>query len=161
MKLHLVRHGTAATRREGRDHPDRPLVPKGRLQLETLGAWYRSRGFRPDRVATSPFRRARESAEVFLAAAGLEPSVPLEVVDALVPAGEVEKALAALLAPSAETLLVFGHQPLLGALAASLLGADGLPLDLSKGGFIELDVEDLPARRAARLRGLIRPGHLR
>ncbi|QGF24309.1 histidine phosphatase family protein [Raineyella fluvialis] len=86
-RLVLVRHGESvgnvADRRAGaaglgqldlatRD-PDTPLSDNGRAQAEALGAYFAAlpRAERPDAVLSSPYLRARTTAEICLAAAGM------------------------------------------------------------------------------------------
>src|SRR5438093_1035522 len=77
MRLVLARHGettgTAERRFQGRT--DVALSPRGRAQAEALGGALR--GYRIAAAYVSPFRRARETAEVALAGTGV-PVTPVE-----------------------------------------------------------------------------------
>jgi broad specificity phosphatase PhoE len=63
-----------------RRDPDVPLSPRGRDQAEAVGRWLAGRGDgRPvDAVWSSPFTRARETADIALATAGLAIPVHLD-----------------------------------------------------------------------------------
>ncbi len=91
-RLWLVRHGESAgnvarnrAEREGHVHIeidaerelDVPLSPLGEEQARALTAWFagRPQGERPDSAITSPFLRARRTAELALAGSGLLLSV--------------------------------------------------------------------------------------
>lgn len=65
---HLIETG-------GRD-VDVPLSPLGARQAESLGHWFR--GGRPEVILSSPYLRARHTAEIIRAAAGLDVPVCLD-----------------------------------------------------------------------------------
>lgn len=77
MRLLLARHGESIWNAERRfqGRTDIPLSARGRAQAEALGVALRR--FNVAGVYVSPFRRARETAEVALAGTGV-PLVPLE-----------------------------------------------------------------------------------
>lgn len=133
--LYLVRHAQAAAR--GADFPDdaaRPLVAKGERQAERLPALFGALGVQFDRVFTSPYERAVQTARPL--AGRLRERRRLEELDALVgddPLALLE-ALRAQLRPGDHELALVGHEPLLGALAALLLCGhdDALQLKLRK-----------------------------
>ncbi|HET7568739.1 MAG TPA: histidine phosphatase family protein [Gaiellaceae bacterium] len=111
MRLLVVRHAEAAP-----GDPDelRPLTPRGREQARELGARLRGEGLVPDAVLTSPLLRARETA------AALElgpPAVDERLAPGATPAGVREAA-----GGRGETVLVVGHQPDCGRIAAALSG---------------------------------------
>lgn len=80
MTLLLARHGQTVWHRENRyagGDSDVDLTPTGLLQAEQLAGWVRTRGV--DAVVSSPVRRAVETAEPSVFAAGVD----LEVVEDL------------------------------------------------------------------------------
>lgn len=121
LVLDLLRHGHALPADDGGDALRR-LSPRGRADLERLAERLKAMGYRPDRVLTSPLSRARESALVTLRAAA--PDLAPEVMDALRPEGHPAEVVAALAAHGSTTghVLLVGHQPLMGLLAALLTG---------------------------------------
>lgn len=163
MRLFLLRHGTAEERDpDGSDRPDRRLVDKGVEQARLAGALL-SRLGRLDRVLSSPYVRARETAQVALEAFGAGVAkVELTLSGALEPDATVEAALAAIVTSTSasERALAVGHEPLLTEVAAELIGDAAASIDLRKGGMIELDVLSLHPPRADLL-GLLRPRYLR
>lgn len=155
VDLFLLRHGIAEERRHGLDHPDRPLTLRGRQRTEAVVKHLAQRGVRAERLISSPYRRALETANL-AHRAGLAPSP--EVADWLVPGGDH---LGLFPFPERSVLLV-GHEPDLSSLAADLIGAPAGALRLRKAGWMHLQ---LPAgaaewRGAARLHLLLRPGAL-
>ena len=147
VELVLLRHGIAEARLNGLDHPERALTTLGRqrtgLMVETLAG----RGLEVDRLITSPFRRAMETAQIALQA-GLAPV--LDVDEQLSPGGDPF----ALLQGLKGRIALVGHEPELGRLACWLLGLTPGSIVLKKAGLVQL-------RSVAggwQLTGLLRPG---
>ncbi len=137
MVLYVVRHGRAEEPRAGLADEDRALTERGRREVRaTLGRT----GAAPVRILTSPLRRARETAEI--AVEVLQCPEPLVLTRALAPESSPERIWRDLSdhADSPE-VMVIGHQPLLGAVYAFLLGSPALAVSVDPGsvGCIELD----------------------
>lgn len=113
MKLVLVRHAEAAP---GTPDELRALTPEGHEQARQLGQRLRAEGIEPDAVLSSPLLRARETAN------DLGFGAP-EAHDALGP-GATDEDVRAAVAGRGETVVVVGHQPDCGRIAAALSGAD-------------------------------------
>lgn len=121
LVLDLLRHGAALPAAHGGDDA-RPLSPRGRADLERLGARLAGMGWRPQRAFASPLLRARDSAVIALREAA--PDLVAEELDALRPEadpGAVMEALAVRGSTEGHVFLV-GHQPLLGLLSGLLTG---------------------------------------
>jgi phosphohistidine phosphatase len=120
--LDILRHGEALAAGAGGDGL-RPLSPRGRSDLERLAAHLQRMGWRPDRVFTSPLTRARETAAIVIARA--LPGLEAGVLNALLPECDPVEVLAALAEQGATSghVLIVGHQPQLGTLAAGLAPA--------------------------------------
>jgi phosphohistidine phosphatase len=124
--LDLLRHGEALPAGEGGDGA-RALSETGRSAVARVADEYLRRGWRPDRVCSSPLRRARQSAEILIArlAAPLES----EVWDGLMPDRTPEDLTADLEGRElGGHVVLVGHQPLLGQLASYLTGGPSRPL---------------------------------
>jgi|SRR5882757_1301804 len=101
------------------DH-ERPLARRGRRAAEAIGEHLRAEGLRPSLVVCSPAQRTRETLEL-LSLVG--PEVRLE--DAVYDASESELAAVVRGLPEVvKSVLVIGHNPALGDLAARLSGQD-------------------------------------
>jgi phosphohistidine phosphatase len=111
MRLVLVRHAEAAP---GSPDELRALTPEGHDQARRLGDRLRAEGIEPGAVLSSPLLRARETASDL----GFGPP---ETVDALAP-GATEEDVRAAVAGRGETIVVVGHQPDCGRIAAALTG---------------------------------------
>ena len=103
--FYLVRHGEAE-RGTGATDAERRLTPAGRAAFEAL-----ARGLAPSvrlaRIVTSPYRRARETAEVLAAATG----APVEVASALAAGRSTGPELLALARAAGGGVALVGHNP--------------------------------------------------
>jgi phosphohistidine phosphatase len=146
MHLLLWRHAEAE---DGADDSARRLTSRGRKQAERVGAWLTSR--LPDEalVLVSPAVRCQETAR----ALGRE----METRDELAPGADAETLLEAAGWPEGpEWVLVIGHQPTLGQVAAHLLGApEGL--SLRKGGLMWFEGRQRSREQEVALRAVIGP----
>ena len=123
MQLILWRHCEAAP---GEPDEARPLTPRGHAQAARMGAWLGPRLPGACRILVSPAIRAQQTARAL--ARSFE-TVPEVATGASVPA-----VLAAANWPHArEPVLVVGHQPTLGMVAARLLGGADAPWSVRKG----------------------------
>jgi phosphohistidine phosphatase len=113
MRLVLVRHADAAP---GSPDELRPLTAEGREQARALGQRLQAEGIEAVAVLSSPLLRARETA----AALGLgEP----EADDRLAP-GATQESVRDAVAGRGGTVVVVGHQPDCGQIAAGLTGGE-------------------------------------
>lgn len=142
MWVHLFRHGIAIDREDPNCPPDpeRELTDKGRLRTAAAASGIAALGISPDLVLTSPFLRARQTAELAVAAVGGE----LIETGALV-AGDPERLCAELRERDPLVALCVGHAPDLDDFAAFLIGAASPVTRLKKAGLASLEV--IAARR--------------
>jgi len=128
MRLYLVRHAEAIERTPYLDDSTRYLSADGRRQFRKTALTMERQGGVPDCIVTSPLVRAVQTAELLAHATGF--GGPVIAADELAP-GFGRRGLEAVLervAPGRQLVLV-GHEPDLGSLAADLLGlADPSPL---------------------------------
>ena len=108
MRAILVQHGEAVTK-DG--DPERPLTERGRREVDALATCLSQRGQLPRTIWHSGKTRARQSAELLSAAA------PPQARDGLGPNDDTA-AWAEQLAQASADLMLVGHQPFVGRLAA-------------------------------------------
>jgi phosphohistidine phosphatase len=126
MDLILWRHAEALEAREVTEDLDRSLTAKGERQASRMAAWINRNLPAGARVLASPARRAQQTA------ASLDRKI--KTVAELAPDGTVEGLLHAVRWPDArEPVLVVGHQPTLGLVAAYLLASQAQPWAVRKG----------------------------
>lgn len=124
MHLILWRHAEAY---DGTPDLSRRLTPKGHKQAEAMAAWLEPRLPRATRVVASPALRAQETARAL--------TKHFETLPALAPDAAPESVLAAVDWPEAGgAVVVVGHQPTLGQVAALLIAGRPIPWSVKKGG---------------------------
>jgi phosphohistidine phosphatase len=120
MLLYLLRHAEAEAVAAG--DFERALTPKGRDQSARAGRFCRDHSLRPELLLSSPVTRARQTAGIV--AKGLGQTEVVEVPWAACGMNP-ETAIAELKAyRHFESVMLVGHQPDLGELAAVLLGLE-------------------------------------
>ncbi len=161
MWLYLLRHGIAIDRDDPAcpADPDRYLSDEGREKTWDAALGLAAIIDPPDRVLSSPYRRARQTADLAMAALGVGPS-QLEITELLVPSALAWHVLALLKQPETETALLCGHAPHLDELVAHLVDAPRPVTELKKAGLAVLDVDRLE-RGGARLHAVLTPKLLR
>ena len=126
MDLILWRHSEAFEARELQSDLDRALTPKGERQAERMAAWLNRHLPSTARVLVSPARRTQQTAQTL--------DRKFKTVDALAPDGTVDALLHAVRWPdSREPVLVVGHQPTLGLVAAYLTSGQPQAWAVKKG----------------------------
>jgi phosphohistidine phosphatase len=163
MDLLVIRHAIAGDREEwartGRPDNERPITDEGRTAMQENARALRALVPKLEVLATSPYVRAVETAEVVREAFG-----EIEVVHATSLAhGGAPEAVSAWLAGRSEARIgIVGHEPDLGQLASWFLsGTVNGGLSLKKGGACLLRFHSRPAQGAAELKWLLPPKILR
>jgi phosphohistidine phosphatase len=163
-ELILIRHAIAEDRdaaaAAGRDDALRGLTKRGRERMERGATGVRSLVPSLDVLASSPLRRALETAAIVSAQYdGLEVTTVLALApDA--PLGEALEWLRRL--RSAVTVAVVGHEPYLGTFATWLLtGIEESRTPLGKGGACAIEFAGRLRAGEGRLNWFASPGMLR
>ena len=164
MNLYILRHGKAVERGtpEFKTDAARPLTPKGRRQLVQIAGTMENLDLRLDLILSSPFVRARQTAEVV--AKRLKLKKRLTFSDELVPDGNPKALIRELneLKPASENVLIVGHEPYLSRLIARLISGDeNVDIDFKKGGLCKLESDWLRFSRCAALAWLLTPKQMK
>lgn len=133
MFLYLARHAWAGHYGDP-GWPDdslRELTADGAQRYTRVVQALAERGFAPSRIATSPYTRCRQTAEIIAANTPGEPSI--DELEALAPGSDLPAALAWADQHVGQDLCWVGHNPDIGWLTAALLGADGAAMRFAKG----------------------------
>lgn len=144
MRLYIVRHAAAAERGDSRypNDADRPLTDEGRKRFRRMVEKLSDRGFAPGVVATSPYVRALQTAEILAKNVSHEPAI------VKLPALEPDSKLGDLLrwceGRAEEQIAWVGHMPDVGELTAALIGSRSARVGFSKGAVAAIDFEDRP-----------------
>jgi phosphohistidine phosphatase len=129
VRIYLVRHAEAAP---GEPDHERRLTPEGREQALRVAERLAEAEPRPDAVLHSPLVRARETAELIAAPLGIE-SDP----DPRLAPGATADDVRGAIAGRGEAVVVVGHQPDCGRVAAELTGGPEPPFPA--GGMVVID----------------------
>ncbi len=125
MDLILWRHAEAVER-EGLPDLERMLTTKGERQAARMADWLNHRIAHSTRVLVSPALRCQQTAKAL--------GRKFRTVEAIAPEASPQALLEAVRWPeSTEPVLVVGHQPTLGQVAALLLGGHAQPWSVKKG----------------------------
>ncbi|HEY3225772.1 MAG TPA: phosphohistidine phosphatase SixA [Planctomycetota bacterium] len=153
MKIILARH--AAAEDKAATDAERRLTPEGREQADLMGRLIAATIERVDQLWTSPLPRALETAEIAAKHLGVIPKVEPE----LAIGSDLEQLCWKMHRDNEPTLMLVGHQPDLGRLAARLLGLVS-EIPLKKSGVCILETPD-PAKPVARAVATLDPRQYR
>ena len=153
MEVYVLRHAIAVER----GHPDysgndsaRPLTAKGIGKMRRGAEGIRALGLDFDLILSSPYRRARETAEIV--ADAIDQRGRLEIFAGLaaeVPATAAIREVSARVA-GADSVLLVGHEPQLSEIASILLaGNSSVDFVLKKAGMYKLECSSLSPGTAA------------
>jgi phosphohistidine phosphatase len=147
MDLFVLRHAIAVERGHPdylRDDAKRPLTRKGVRRMRRVVRGLKRAGLDFDVVLSSPYKRARETAEIVVEMLHREES--LELFQPLAPEIPPEQTIRQLWrrCEKLDSVLLVGHEPQLSAIGSLLLAGDsGLALELGKGGAFKIEVDQL------------------
>lgn len=134
MNLYIVRHGDSLT-----NYPDkmRPLSDEGKKDIEKIGKLLRDNKISMEKIFTSPFLRAFQSAEII--SKYLSSQIDIIETDNLLPEADPKELISFLNANYSRSILIVSHQPLIGRLVASLIGCKNLQLEIKKGALLNIE----------------------
>lgn len=163
MELYILRHAIAVMRgTEGfPQDPDRPLTDKGRSKLRRVVRGMNALDLSFDQILTSPYLRARQTAEIVAREMGAAKT--LESTPHLAPGGDPRALLRQLTSRRApgERILLVGHEPYLSELISVLVcGDERTAITLKKAGLCKLAAPTLRYGRCASLEWLLTPSQL-
>jgi phosphohistidine phosphatase len=152
-ELYIMRHGIAEERSASTvaDDAKRQLTSEGKDKMREIASGLVRAGLEADWIVSSPLARAAQTAEIVADALGSKP--PLDFCEALRPGGDPE-ALITFLAKRSNRrrVLVVGHEPDLGELAARLIGAGrNANMPFKKGGCCLITFSVFPPKAPGRL----------
>jgi phosphohistidine phosphatase len=151
--LYFLRHGEAdhdGTPTWSHDS-QRPLTRHGKEKMALQAAAMRRSGLEIEAIVTSPYKRARQTAEIVAAAYHLEDR--LVESDLLGPGAAFKDLVKTLRTVTATHVLVVGHAPDLGEWTGELLGGD--PIALGKGWLAWVRLEGEMENGGGRLKALL------
>ena len=164
MDLYLLRHAIAAEARIGSLTADseRPLTEEGKKKMVRIARAMRKLGLPFDLILSSPYVRARETADIVAVEFGLKNAC--ELTPHLEPGQNLESLVKLVRTRStdAPSILLVGHEPMLSTLIAVLLGGRDatIGITMKKAGLCRLRVDALRYGKCATLEWLLAPRQL-
>jgi phosphohistidine phosphatase len=156
MDIYLLRHGMAHNARPGASDADRELTQDGARAVQAVAQLARAAGVVPGLVLSSAYTRALQSAKIAARVLGYEERI--EQMATLQPAGSPFEAWDDIRARNPDgPLLVVAHEPLLSGLAAVLLEAPTLRIQIGTACMLAIDVERWSAQPNGLLRWMVTP----
>lgn len=126
MDLILWRHAEAVDWQEGCDDLDRTLTARGHKQAIRMSEWLDRQLPDSTRIFSSPARRCEDTARRL--------DRKYKIHNDLLPESNAESILTSLQWPTAKgTVLIVGHQPMLGQIVAQALGLNNTECPIRKG----------------------------
>lgn len=163
MQLYILRHAIAVERGTAgyaRDS-ERPLTDKGASKMRRIARGMQSLGLSFELVISSPYTRARQTAEILVDVYDMKDRLVFSGhLAAEASARDIVEEIDARYSRHRSLVLV-GHEPYLSGLISTLVsGDDGLSITLKKGGLCLLDIGTLRYGRCATLEWLLTPRQL-
>jgi phosphohistidine phosphatase len=142
MVVYIARHAWAGERGDPRwaDDSLRELTPDGIERYRKVLKALAGRGFRPERIATSPYVRCRQTAD--LIAEQVAGKAAVEELEALAPGSEIEPLVAWSRAQGDCDTCWVGHSPDVERLAAELIGDGTALIRFAKGAIAAISFEE-------------------
>jgi phosphohistidine phosphatase len=163
MELYILRHAIAVQRgTAGYDQDsERPLTPKGAKKIRSIAKGMRALGIDFDLILSSPFLRAKETADIV--ANTFKSQKKLRFSGTLAVGGKPAELIDELNDKhnSLESVMLVGHEPYLSELISVLISGDSrVKMTMKKGGLCKLNAASLHFGHCATLEWLIAPRHL-
>ena len=154
MIVHIARHAWAAERGDPRwpDDSLRPLTPEGIERFSEMIKALAKRDFAPQRIATSPYIRCRQTADIVAKNVAGNPAI-VELSD-LEPGSYIEPVLEWTRAQDGIDVCWVGHSPDVERYAATLIGDGSARFRFAKGAIAAFEFDDDAMAGAGELRWL-------
>jgi phosphohistidine phosphatase len=132
MFLYIARHAWAGQRGDPQwpDDSLRELTPEGVERFTTVVKSLADRGFEPQRIATSPYTRCRQTADIIAEYTG---NPKIDELEALEPGSDLEPLIDWTNEQRGKNVCWVGHSPDVERLAAELIGDGTARIRFAKG----------------------------
>lgn len=153
MELLLWRHADAGEASMGQSDQNRRLTARGEKQARNIAGWLREHYQKPLRILVSPAVRCQQTAHALALPFDIEPRIGTSATatDLLEAAGWSESG------SRGEAVLLIGHQPTLGHLAALLLSGQEADWSFKKGALWWFTTRNREDETQAVLKAVIGP----
>ena len=156
MQIYLLRHGIAEDARPGQADAERALTPEGVKRLREILKRAKTAGVAPAMIVTSPYVRARQTAELAAEILGYEEA--LAPSSKLTPMASPVETWGEVRALRREpSILLVGHEPHMSSFTGFLLGAPELRVDFNKGSMVRIELLDTGVQPRGVLKWMMAP----
>ncbi|MDO8735101.1 MAG: phosphohistidine phosphatase SixA [Elusimicrobiota bacterium] len=161
IKLYLVRHAIAVSHgTAGYQDDDRPLTEEGIEKMTAAAKGIFELIPQIDVIITSPLKRAYDTAKIIAKETNYKQE--LDTTKTLLPGCTAKNLINYLVKyKDKENLMVVGHEPDFGMIAASLIGDGSAVIELKKGALCKIELDSIPTKQPGRLVLLLQPKILR
>jgi phosphohistidine phosphatase len=141
MFIYIARHAWAGERGDPRwpDDSLRELTPEGIERYTEVVQELAKRGFEPQHIATSPYTRCRQTADIIAKCVASRPEI--EELEALEPGSDLEPLIEWTNEQGGEDACWVGHSPDVERLAAELIGDGTTRIRFAKGAVAAIRFE--------------------
>ncbi|MCI0331928.1 MAG: histidine phosphatase family protein [Planctomycetes bacterium] len=155
MFIYIARHAWAGVRGDPRwpDDSLRELTPEGIDRYTKVVKALAARGLAPARIATSPYTRCRQTAEIIAKHVQSRPKI--DELEALEPGSDLQPLLDWSQAQGDVDTCWVGHSPDVERLAAALIGNENACVRFAKGAIASIGFDDEAIAGAGELYWLI------
>jgi len=156
MQIYLLRHAIAEDAPPGKPDSERALTDQGREKLARVLRKAKDAGVEPSLILSSPYRRARETAEA--AASVLDYGGKITQTRALLPDAEESELWDEIRTVQNErAILLASHEPLMSGMVAFLLNSPNLVVDMKKAALVRIDCDRFGAEPRGVLKWMLTP----
>lgn len=154
MELILWRHAEAIEASTHQADLERRLTARGEKQARQIAGWLREHWLKPLRILVSPAERCQQTAHALAMPFDIDPRVgtSASVADLLAAAGWPDGS-----GSQGGAVLLIGHQPVLGRLAALLLSGQEADWAIKKGALWWFSGRTREGRTQTTLKAVIGP----
>ncbi len=148
MLLYLLRHGIAEDHGSHGSDAERELTDEGREKTRAaLEAVKKMKLFPPELVISSPYVRAKQTAEIALENFAKE--AKFEISDSLTPMSEVTETMSvvAKCAKKYSRIMLVGHEPHLSSFGSALLGSPTPVMEMKKAAIAKFEIHRIDSPR--------------
>jgi phosphohistidine phosphatase len=128
----LLRHGIAEDPTPQKKDEDRSLTAQGHARMKRISRGLAALLPKAEAIYSSPLLRAVQTS--LWVSKGYKSRVNVTTTDTLAPDATPKQLLDFLAKSKARRLILVGHEPTLTAALRALIGAEGCPFELKKGG---------------------------
>ena len=155
MELYIIRHGIAEDSNPGGDS-QRVLTDTGKKKVRKM-AKFLEKKVQFEMLITSPYVRARQTADIVAAIFGIKGDAFIKS-ETLLPDTPLDEVITEINSIGRERVGIVGHNPHLSELCGALLGSNCIGINLKKSAVARIDFPSLARKEEGTLKWLVTAG---